>query len=111
LIGEAIASRGVREASGSNVEVACASKVSMGISVGVENVGDGVSMIGVARGVLVVWFGKLHEVNTKTRNGKTVQRVFIYSSFSDEILIRDLDYRNSSLGQVASFAHLPAPVF
>jgi len=54
LIGAAMESRGVREATGSNVEVARASRVSIGISVGVANVVDGVSGISVVCGVSVV---------------------------------------------------------
>jgi len=56
LIGAASTSRGVGEATITNVGVARASRVSMGISVGVDKVGEGVAAIdvGEAGGVLVV---------------------------------------------------------
>jgi len=72
LIGEAIESLGVDV--GTNVEVARASNVSMGISVGVENVEDGVSVTDEGGGVLVVWLGKLQAGVTMTHNKRTIQK-------------------------------------
>ena len=69
-------SRGVAEATTTNVDVARASNVSIGIGVGVKNVGDGEATIGVceARGVTVVWFGKLQAAVTSTHNTKTISK-------------------------------------
>jgi len=72
LIGEAIESLGVDV--GTNVEVARASNVSMGISVGVENVEDGVSVTDEGGGVLVVWVGKLQAGVAMTHNKRTIQK-------------------------------------
>jgi hypothetical protein len=85
----------------------------MGISVGVENVADGATTIGVfeARGVPSVGPGKLHPAVIRTITMKKNHSDFIHSSFADEILIRHLDYRNSPLGQPASLAFQPAAVF
>ena len=78
----------------------------MGISVGVENVSEGVASPGVcdAGGVASVGPGKLHPAVIMTITMKKNRRDFIHSSFADKILIRHLDYRNSSLGQSASRA-------
>jgi hypothetical protein len=111
LSGEASTSRGVAEATGSNVGVARASRVSMGITVGVKTVSEGVTSIDVERGVTVVWTGRLQAVNARHKTRTISKRRFIHSSFSKKILIPHLDYRNSSLGQNDSCAFQPATVF
>jgi len=87
LSGEASTNRGVAEAISSNVGVARASKVSMGITVGVKNVAVGETTVGVERGVTAVWVGKLQAVSKIHKANTNPNRRFIDSSFSNEILI------------------------
>ena len=94
------------------VAVGRANRVSIGISVGVDKVGDGVATNGVCEvsGVAIVWLGKLHEVTVKTKIVRTIQQGFIHSSFSNRILIPRLDYSNSLLDRllrVVRFFSLP----
>jgi hypothetical protein len=59
----------------------------MGISVGVDKVGDGAAVIVLDEagvGVLVAWAGRLHPAIIKEKVVITIQTDFIHSSFQGE---------------------------
>jgi hypothetical protein len=70
---------------GAKVAVGRASRVSMGISVGVEDAREVKAGIGVEGGVTVILLGKLHDAKTNPRMIKTIWRRFIIPPFRGDV--------------------------